>query len=81
MSDSPTQTTPAGLDAIIAHEELRARLGDRSFILIDVLPAESYAAGHIPGAVSLPFADLHERASAVLPDKSREIVAYCAAFT
>lgn len=44
-------------------------------MLIDVRPAEEYAAGHIDGARSIPLAEL-ERRLAELPD-DREIVAYC----
>ncbi len=43
--------------------------------VLDVRPVEEYRAGHVPGAVSVPLADLKRRL-ATLP-KSREIVAYC----
>lgn len=46
--------------------------------LVDVLPAESYRAGHIPGALSLPVGDLPARAADTLPDRDRDIVVYCA---
>ena len=51
----------------------RVRAGDVT--LIDVRPREEYLAGHIPGAVSLPIAELKKR----LPNlpKKRDIVAYC----
>lgn len=51
----------------------RVRAGDVT--VIDVRPREEYLAGHIPGAVSLPLADLKKRVPR-LP-KGREIVAYC----
>ena len=51
----------------------RVRAGD--VIVIDVRPREEYAAGHIPGALSLPLADLKKRLGD-LP-KGRDIVAYC----
>lgn len=43
--------------------------------VLDVRPREEYAAGHIPGAVSIPLADLKKRLSSI--PKSREVVAYC----
>ena len=43
--------------------------------VLDVRPPEEYAAGHIPGAVSVPLADLKKKLSAI--PKSREVVAYC----
>ena len=47
-------------------------------VLLDVLSPESYADGHLPGAVHLPFAALVEQVSRVLPDREVEIIAYCA---
>lgn len=43
--------------------------------LLDVRPVEEYAAGHIPGAVSVPLRELEHRL-AELP-RRRQIVAYC----
>ena len=65
----------------LTHEALRARLGEDSIVLVDALAPESYASGHIPGAVSLPLADVPERAANVLPDRGAAIAVYCASFT
>jgi rhodanese-related sulfurtransferase len=65
----------------ISHEELARRFRDPSLAVIDVLPHESYEGGHIPGAHSLPLAELASRASAILPNFTQEIVAYCASPT
>jgi ArsR family transcriptional regulator len=43
--------------------------------VIDVRPAEEYAAGHIAGAISLPIKELKGRLKE-LP-RNREVVAYC----
>jgi rhodanese-related sulfurtransferase len=43
--------------------------------LIDVRPREEYVAGHIPGAISVPLADLKKHLGD-LP-AARDIVAYC----
>ena len=43
--------------------------------MIDVRPESEYRAGHIPGAISIPVAELKARLKE-LP-KQREIVAYC----
>jgi rhodanese-related sulfurtransferase/predicted transcriptional regulator len=59
----------------IDRSELRARLAKGDVMLVDVRPAEEYAAGHIEGARSIPLAEL-ERRLAELPDDA-EIVAYC----
>lgn len=51
----------------------RLRRGD--VVVVDVRPVEEYAAGHVPGARSLPLRELRKRL-AELP-KDTEIVAYC----
>jgi rhodanese-related sulfurtransferase len=65
----------------ISREEIHQRLHDPTFTLVDVLPGEAYAAGHIPGALNLPVADIPLRAREVLPDRAAEIAVYCAKFT
>ncbi len=59
----------------IAPEELRRRLDAGAVTLIDVRPEDEFVAGHIPGALSVPLAELAERLRE-LP-KRKEIVAYC----
>jgi rhodanese-related sulfurtransferase len=65
----------------ISRDELRNGLRSGELTLVDVLPAESYAMGHIPGAISLPFEYLTDRARELLPDLHAQIVVYCAKFT
>ncbi|MFI7130309.1 ArsR/SmtB family transcription factor [Nonomuraea sp. NPDC050153] len=62
------------LDGVTA-DELAARLDDPGTLVVDVRPAADYAAGHVPGAISLPMAELRERLDE-LP-REMEIVAYC----
>src|SRR5919197_1578409 len=59
----------------IGREELVARLARGDVVLVDVRPAEEFAAGHIEGARSVPLEEL-ERRLAELPS-DREVVAYC----
>jgi rhodanese-related sulfurtransferase/predicted transcriptional regulator len=59
----------------IGSEELRDRLGRGEVVLVDVRPAEEYAAGHIEGAKSIPIEELDQRLEE-LPE-GREVVAYC----
>jgi rhodanese-related sulfurtransferase len=56
-------------------EELLRRVRCGEVVLLDVRPAEEYQAGHIPGALSIPVADLKARIKE-LP-KNRQLVAYC----
>jgi rhodanese-related sulfurtransferase/DNA-binding transcriptional regulator YhcF (GntR family) len=59
----------------VGREELLARARAGEVVVLDVRPAEEYAAGHIPGALSIPLEELAER-MAELPDDA-EVVAYC----
>src|ERR1700746_3751186 len=45
----------------IGREELMARLARGDVVLVDVRPAEEYAAGHIAGARSIPIDELDPR--------------------
>jgi rhodanese-related sulfurtransferase/biotin operon repressor len=61
---------------LLTKEELAKRLRRKDDLLVlDVRPEQEYAAGHVPGAVSIPVAQLKRRLKE-LP-KSKEIVAYC----
>jgi rhodanese-related sulfurtransferase len=60
----------------IGRDELARRLRAREgVVVVDVRPAAEFAAGHLPGAVSIPLAELPRRIRE-LP-KDREVVAYC----
>jgi rhodanese-related sulfurtransferase/DNA-binding transcriptional ArsR family regulator len=59
----------------VDNDELVRRVRDDEVTLIDVRPREEYVAGHIPGAVSVPLADLPKRIGELR--KRRDIVAYC----
>jgi rhodanese-related sulfurtransferase len=54
---------------------LLERMRDDDVVVLDVRPVEEFEAGHIPGARSIPIADL-ERRVGELP-REQEIVAYC----
>ncbi|MDQ6715321.1 MAG: metalloregulator ArsR/SmtB family transcription factor [Actinomycetota bacterium] len=59
----------------VTRDELRERLAAGSVVLLDVRPEQEFAAGHIPGARSVPFADLDAAIGSLAEDA--EIVAYC----
>lgn len=44
--------------------------------LVEVLPGKEYGQAHLPGAINLPLAQLHEQDVRAL-DRSRAIVVYC----
>ncbi len=59
----------------VSRRELARRLGSENLVVVDVRPPAEFAAGHIPGARSVPPAALARHLRA-LP-KDGEIVAYC----
>jgi rhodanese-related sulfurtransferase/DNA-binding transcriptional ArsR family regulator len=65
---------PGPLESVDGDELLR-RVRSGEVTILDVRPAEEYRAGHIPGARSVPVAELRAKLEE-LP-KGREIVAYC----
>jgi rhodanese-related sulfurtransferase/DNA-binding transcriptional ArsR family regulator len=62
------------LDPVPAREVL-ARLKNGLITVLDVRPAEEYAAGHVPGAINVPV-DRLEKFLSKLP-KRKEVLAYC----
>ncbi|MFC8032250.1 ArsR/SmtB family transcription factor [Streptomyces griseoincarnatus] len=59
----------------ITRDELAARVRSGAAVVLDVRPMEEYLAGHIPGALSIPVAELADRINE-LPE-NMEIVVYC----
>lgn len=59
----------------VAADELLDRLRDGLVTVLDVRPADEFAAGHLPGAVNLPIGELEARLAEL--DPASEIVAYC----
>lgn len=55
--------------------ELLSRAKRGEVVVLDVRPAEEYAAGHVPGARSVPLTELKSRLAEL--DPATEIVAYC----
>ncbi len=56
-------------------EELRERMRHGLVTVLDVRPAEEFAAGHLPGAINIPLKVLEENLERLPRDS--EIVAYC----
>jgi rhodanese-related sulfurtransferase len=65
----PADTQPVGRD------ELLHRVKAGRVTVLDVRPAEEYAAGHLPGAIGIPLDELADRIGELPADV--EIVAYC----
>ncbi len=63
-----------GMDAV-DRKQLLKRAREGAVTVLDVRPRAEFRAGHIPGAVSIPLADLRRRLKSLPHDQ--EIVAYC----
>ncbi len=59
----------------VDREELLRRVEAGEVVVLDVRPGAEFAAGHIPGAVSIPIDELPDRLSELPADV--EVVAYC----
>jgi molybdopterin/thiamine biosynthesis adenylyltransferase/rhodanese-related sulfurtransferase len=63
----------------VSSSDLLGRLDDSDRpLLLDVREQDEWQEGHLPGAVNVPRGNLEARIEAVLPDRSREIIVYCA---
>lgn len=59
----------------VLRDELMQRAKEGSVTVLDVRPPAEYAAGHLPGAVNVPLAELEKHLAEF--DPAHEIVAYC----
>ncbi|GGW51999.1 ArsR/SmtB family transcription factor [Streptomyces xantholiticus] len=83
VAENHQAAVPAARDAYlgeggaaeVTHEELQTRIEADDVVVLDVRPVQEYLAGHIPGAISIPVAELADRVDE-LPEDA-EIVVYC----
>ena len=77
--DEPTDGIAPAL-ARIPVPDLRSRIATGDVVLVDARSSADYAAGHIPGAISLPADEVDELlATQSLPiPVDRDVVTYCA---
>lgn len=61
----------------VARDDVKRGVADGSMVLVDVREAHEYAAGHIPGSVSLPLSTFDP--SELAAHEDRRIVFSCAA--
>jgi hypothetical protein len=68
--------------ATIGRDELKEKIARKDkFVLVETLPAQYYNHDHLPGAINLPPDQIAQLAPRVLPDKTAEIIVYCAKLT
>lgn len=75
-------SNPAAAISEISLAELRTELaGQQPPRLAEILGPQYFAQGHLPGAVNLPLEGFAEAAARTFPDRSANIVVYCASDT
>ena len=62
---------------ITAEEAKRIMDSEEGYIILDVREQDEYDAGHIPGAILIPYPQIAEKAEEVLTDKDQLILVYC----
>ncbi len=72
------QQVKAEIDEISAAETRERLASPQPPVLVDVREQDEWDEGYVPGAVHVPRGMLESRIEGLLPDRSREIVVYCA---
>jgi len=69
----------AGDTPKIDQASLLKRIGqkDTSMVILDVRTPEEFAAGHVPGAINIPYTHLPSRISEVADAADKDIIVYC----
>ena len=62
---------------ITAEEAKQIMDTEEGYIILDVREQDEYDAGHIPGAILVPYTQIAEKAEEVLADKDQLILVYC----
>lgn len=62
---------------ITAEEAKQIMDSEEGYIILDVREQDEYDAGHIPGAILIPYTQIEEKAEEVLTDKNQLILVYC----
>lgn len=72
--ESPVAEAPGEVQRV-SLEESKAAFDSGEAVFLDVRSASSYAASHIPGALSIPLADVQARIDEL--DPNQWIITYC----
>lgn len=63
---------------LVSYDELQEKLNNKAnIVVLDVRTKEEFANGHIPGALLLPYDEIEQNATKLLPEKDKEIIVYC----
>jgi len=62
----------------ITRDEVKDRINAGEVVVLEALPPMSYADAHLPGALNMPHDQVDELAPRLVPDKSTDVIVYCA---
>ena len=62
---------------ITAEEAKQIMDSQEGYIILDVREQDEYDAGHISGAILIPYTQIEEKAKEMLPNKDQLILVYC----
>lgn len=69
-----------GVQEITYNQFITIRNSPEKYVLLDVLPQESYEKGHLKGAISFPVMTITEETAAIMLSKDDRIIVYCGSF-
>ncbi len=62
----------------ITREEVAAKIAAGNVVVLEALPPKYYEEAHLPGALNMPHDQTDALAPVLVPDKTADIVVYCA---
>ncbi len=72
--DKPARSEP---HAVQATDLLEVVGTDAAPLILDVRTPEEYAAGHVPGALNIPYDQMEARVGEIRAHQDQEVVLYC----
>lgn len=64
-------------EQITAEEAKKIIDSGEEHIILDVREQDEFDAGHIPGAILLPYTEIENKAEEMLHNKDKQILVYC----
>lgn len=62
---------------ITAEDAKKIMDSGEDFVILDVREQDEFDAGHIPGAILIPYTKIENKSEEMLPDKDTQILVYC----
>lgn len=76
-TDNTNKGENAMYEQITAEEAKKIMDSGEERIILDVREQDEFDAGHIHGAILLPYTKIENKAKDLLPDKDKQLLVYC----